>query len=112
MLNNIRNSLSSCHPERARPTKEGGRSRRIPICFLCYAASGSSHENLLNSVASFAVQFQISLAGSSRQAILLTPRSSACIFCRSRTDNVHSFRFSWHGEWWKRKDCCLVVVRS
>src|SRR5437016_5437167 len=46
--------LCSCHPEQARPTKEGGRSRRIPIYFLCHAASGSSHKTLLNSFASVA----------------------------------------------------------
>src|SRR5205823_2016500 len=54
--------LSSCHPKQAQPTKEGGRCRRIPICFLCHAASGSSHEAPLNSFASvvpFAVKFQI-----------------------------------------------------
>src|SRR5437588_541981 len=46
--------LCSCHPEQARPTQEGGRSRRIPIYFLCHAASGSSHKTLLNSFASVA----------------------------------------------------------
>src|SRR5947207_14399038 len=40
-------------------------AERIPIYFLCHAASGSSHKTLLNSFASvapFAVKFQISLA--------------------------------------------------